>query len=103
MVCASLPRSDLRPSVLLRDCLLPRQPCYSLDEPIVLSAVGASPAVDDWCTCRPSRLLKTYGPPRRQVVWVGWAEQSAKTYPASRANLGPRWRSARAGPPKGDG
>jgi transposase len=27
----------------------------------------------------------TYGPPRRQVVCVGWSEQSAKTYPASRA------------------
>src|SRR4051794_18107526 len=72
---------------------------------VLLDQLGAANAID-WSRCSldtASVAAKTYGPPRRQVVWVGWAEQSAKTYPASRANLGPRWRSARAGPPKGDG
>jgi hypothetical protein len=48
-------------------------------------------------------LLKTYGPPRLQVIFVIRPEQSAKTYPAFQLRRWPRWRFAHPDPHKGDG
>jgi Transposase DDE domain group 1 len=39
----------------------------------------------------------TYGPPRLQAVITRMSDQSAPTYPVSRAKPRPRWRSARPG------
>ena len=48
---------------------------------------GAPARQSDALFSRPasrSAVSKTYGPPRRQAVCVGWLEQSTKTYPAFR-------------------
>ena len=48
-------------------------------------------------------ILKTYGPPRLQVIFAMWSGQSATTYPVSGQRPWPRWRSARPGPHKTPG